>query len=215
MKTLAWRIADEDLVLDSERAVYWPREKTVIVADVHLGKGSVFRRSGIAVPTGSTLHDLQRLSALIERHAARRLLVLGDLFHARLDDREPWHAQFDAFRHRHDGLRIEVVQGNHDERGGVPPHWRLNWLEAPRVEAPFALMHDAAPSPLGHALGGHVHPVIKLQTRRERLRLPVFWLRESLTVLPSFGVFTGGWEVQPDTGDRLVAASSDGLAIIR
>lgn len=215
MKTLDWRIAGEDVLLDSERAVYWPREKTVIVADVHLGKGSVFRRSGIAVPTGSTLHDLQRLSALIERHAATRLLVLGDLFHARLDESEHWHAQFEAFRRQHAALRLDVVQGNHDERGGVPSQWRLNWLDAPQVEAPFALMHEATPSSLGHALGGHVHPVVKLQTRRERLRLPVFWLRESLTVLPSFGIFTGGWEVQPRAGDRLVAAAAEGLVTLR
>ena len=215
MKTLDWRIAGEDVLLDSERAMYWPREKTVIVADVHLGKGSVFRRSGIAVPTGSTLHDLQRLSALIERHAATRLLVLGDLFHARLDESEHWHAQFEAFRRQHATLRLDVVQGNHDERSGVPPQWRLNWLGAPQIEAPFALMHEATPSSLGHALAGHVHPVIKLQTRRERLRLPVFWLRESLTVLPSFGLFTGGWEVQPDAGDRLVVATAEGLVTLR
>jgi DNA ligase-associated metallophosphoesterase len=215
LKTLAWRIAGEDVLLDSERAVYWPREKTLIVADVHLGKGSVFRRSGIAVPTGSTQHDLQRLASLIARHRARRLLVLGDLFHARLDDVEPWHAQFDAFRRQHTGLRIEVVQGNHDERSGAPPQWHLNWLDAPHVEPPFALMHDATPSALGHALGGHVHPVFKLQTRRERLRLPVFWLREALTVLPSFGVFTGGWEVRPHDGDRLVAAAAEGLVVLR
>ena len=215
MKTLDWRIADENVLLDSDRAIYWPRERTLIVADVHLGKGSVFRRSGIAVPTGSTQHDLQRLSALIERHHAQRLLVLGDLFHARLDDDEPWHAQFDGFRQRHARLRIEVVQGNHDELAGIPQHWQLNWLAMPHVEAPFVLMHDAVASPLGHALGGHVHPVIRLQTRRERLRLPVFWLRESLTVLPSFGIFTGGWEVQPEAGDRLVAASAEGLVVIR
>lgn len=215
MKTLDWCIAGEHVVLDADRALYWPREKTVIVADVHLGKGSVFRRSGIAVPTGSTLHDLQRLSALIERHAARRLLVLGDLFHARLDESEHWHAQFEAFRLRHAALRLDVVQGNHDERAGVPPQWRLNWLGAPQVEAPFALMHEATTSSLGHALGGHVHPVIKLQTRRERLRLPVFWLRESLTVLPSFGLFTGGWEVRPGAGDRLVVAAAEGLVALR
>ena len=215
MKTLDWRVAGEDVVLDSDRAIYWPREKTLIVADVHLGKGSAFRRSGIAVPAGSTQQDLQRLSALIEQHSAQRLLVLGDLFHARLDADEPWHPQFDAFRHQQAALRIDVVQGNHDDLVGIPERWRLNWLAAPQLEAPFALMHEAKTSPLGHALGGHVHPVVKLQTRRERLRLPVFWLRETLTVLPSFGLFTGGWEVQPDQGDQLIATSPEGLAILR
>lgn len=204
-------IAGETLLLDAQRAMLWPRRRTLIVADVHLGKASAFRRAGVAVPSGSTRDDLARLAALIAAHRAERLLVLGDLFHAPLLADEPWLAHVDRFRSAHAALDIAVVRGNHDRIAGVPASWAIGWHEPALVEGPFAFMHEAAPSAQGYALGGHVHPVVTLRGARDKLRLPVFWLRETHGLLPSFGAFTGGYEIRADRGDRVIAATADGL----
>jgi DNA ligase-associated metallophosphoesterase len=156
-------LAGETLLLDADRALFWPRRRTLIVADLHLGKAGVMRRAGVAVPSGSSRDDLARLSALIERHRAERLLVLGDLLHATLLDYEPWFDDMHAFRLRHSALQIDVIRGNHDRVAGVPADWRLRWCEAPSIEPPFVYTHDAQASPLGYALGGHLHPVMSLR----------------------------------------------------
>jgi len=202
-------IAGEAMLLDHRRALLWPRRRTLVVADVHLGKGSAFRRAGVPVPSGSTRDDLARLSALIDEHRAERLLVLGDLFHAQLQAHEPWFADMERFTARHPALEFRVVRGNHDRIAGVPAHWRIQWREAPLVDAPFVFMHDAAPSPLGYALGGHLHPVTTLRDAHDKLRLPVFWLRAHYGVLPSFGAFTGGFEARASRDDRLAAVTPE------
>ena len=51
----------EALLLLPDRAVYWASRKTLIVADVHLGKGNTFRKAGLPVPAGSSEKDLRRL----------------------------------------------------------------------------------------------------------------------------------------------------------
>ncbi|WP_428311422.1 ligase-associated DNA damage response endonuclease PdeM [Hydrocarboniphaga sp.] len=206
-------LAGESLLLDRDRAMFWPRRRTLIVADVHLGKGSAFRRAGVAIPSGSTRDDLERLSALIETYAAERLLVLGDLFHAPLLASEPWLDDVDAFRLRHSQLDISVIRGNHDRVDGVPQRWRLNW-QVQLSEPPLLFMHDAQPSSLGHALGGHLHPVTSLRSGGDRLRLPVFWLRERVAVLPSFGAFTGGYPIRAEAGDRVIAVTPERLIAI-
>src|SRR5215213_2758960 len=75
--------ANESLHLLPDRAVYWPARSTLLVADVHFGKCATFRSLGVPVPAGSTQKDLARLTKLIELTSARRLVILGDLVHAR------------------------------------------------------------------------------------------------------------------------------------
>ena len=76
-------VAGEELVLLPQRAALWQRERTLLVADAHWGKAATFRAFGVPVPRGTTLEGLQRLDAMIEQHAPRRILFLGDLLHAR------------------------------------------------------------------------------------------------------------------------------------
>ncbi len=204
-------VAGETLRLLADRALHWPRMHTLIVADVHLGKGAAFRRAGVAVPSGSTAESLARLDALLRSTRAERLLVLGDLFHTALANDEPTRAAFDEFRARHPPLRIEAIRGNHDravER--LPATWRIDWRDTTH-EPPFVFAHEPAPDPRGYVLAGHVHPVLRLRSTNDSLRLPVFWFADRVAVLPSFGAFTGGWPVSPQPADRLIAITPQGL----
>lgn len=202
----------ELLDLYPERALYWPRTRTLIVADVHLGKGAAFRRAGVAVPSGASGDDLGRLSRLIDRRSAERLLVLGDLFHAQLHPRESWMVDVSRFRDRHSQLCIEVLRGNHDrtpER--APPDWKLLWRNGAHLEAPFVFAHHPQPDTRGYVLAGHLHPVLRLRSATDSLRLPVFWWRAQVGVLPSFGAFTGGHPITREPGDRVHAVTPDAV----
>jgi metallophosphoesterase superfamily enzyme len=113
--TVSLAVKGETLLLHPQRAVLWPRCRTIIVADTHFGKSSFFARHGIAVPAGSDESDRQRLTHLIESTDARRLIILGDFLHAPLSphsadsaDLQCWAEQLASF------LEIHVVAGNHD-----------------------------------------------------------------------------------------------------
>src|SRR5512140_1063418 len=76
-------VGGEPVTLLADRALFWPRERTLFVADVHLGKTATFRANGVPLPRGTTAGDLARLTRLIERMQAARVVVLGDFLHAR------------------------------------------------------------------------------------------------------------------------------------
>ena len=216
MNPLRIELEGESLDLHPERALYWPRRRTLIVADVHLGKDAVFRRAGLPIPAGSVASDLARLEVLVDRFAAERLLVLGDLLHAPLHatkDAE-WVEQVAAFRARHAALAFDVVRGNHDRQPErVPSSWGLRWLVDPTHEGPFVFMHDARKDARGYAIGGHLHPVLRLNSATDSMRLPVFWMRSRYGVLPSFGGFTGGHPIglRRAPSERVYAATPDGV----
>ncbi len=73
---LTTSLAGESVELLAERALYWPRTRTLLVADVHLGKAAAFRAGGVPVPRGATASDLARLGALVARTGAGRLTGL-------------------------------------------------------------------------------------------------------------------------------------------
>lgn len=198
-------IRGERLVLLSERAAFRPARGTLLVADPHFGKGAAFRALGVAVPGGTTAATLERLARALERTGARRVVFLGDFFHARggraagtLDTLARW-------RESHASLELMLVRGNHDlHAGDPPPELGIEACDGPCPEPPFAYAHHPVDSPAGYVLAGHLHPSVTLRgTGRQRQRLPCFHFGARCGVLPAFGEFTGTAEVRVREGDRL------------
>jgi uncharacterized protein len=202
-------IGGEPLRLLRERAVLLERSGTLLLADAHFGKSATFRTAGLPVPGGTTAGTLERLDAALARTGARRVVLLGDFFHARAA-RAP--ATLDAiarWRDRHPALDLVLVRGNHDRHAGdPPPELGIAAVDAPLAEPPFAFAHLPRPHPGAYTLAGHLHPAVTLRGRgRQRERLPCFWFGAQVAVLPAFGEFTGTAEVEPRPGDRVFVAT--------
>ena len=206
------RLAGEDVLLLPERAVYWPRAATLVAADFHWGKGATFRAAGIPIPTGTTSDDLARLDGALLRTCARRLIILGDLFHARAGRiASRTLADLRAWRERRAELEILLVRGNHDRHAGDPPDdLRINSMNAPAFVPPFVLRHEPSISAVGYTLAGHLHPgAVLAGPGLLREHLPCFWLTPSTAVLPAFGSFTGFGPVRPAPADRIYVIADD------
>jgi DNA ligase-associated metallophosphoesterase len=206
------RIAGEEIVLLPERALFWPRTATLVAADFHWGKGATFRAAGIPIPTGTTSDDLDRLDAALDRTCARRLVILGDLFHARAGRiATRTLAELRRWREARGELEMLLVRGNHDRHAGDPPEdLRINCVNAPAFVPPFVLRHEPAATADAYTLAGHIHPGIVLAgPGLQRERLPCFWVASRTAVLPAFGSFTGLGPVSPEPGDRMFVIAGD------
>lgn len=195
-------VCGERLVLRPDRSLFWPRARALVVADPHFGKADAFRAAGLPVP-GDAAGPLARLAAALADTAARRLLVLGDFWHARAGRTDRVAADLAAWRAARPDLRIDLIRGNHDRAGPPPPGWG-EWADA-SFEPPFAFAHHPQLSVAGYTLAGHLHPGVVLG--RERLRLACFWFGPRVGVLPAFGDFTGAAEVRAAAGDRVFAVA--------
>ncbi|MDH0866123.1 ligase-associated DNA damage response endonuclease PdeM [Mitsuaria sp. GD03876] len=190
---LAMTLADERVWLLPAPALWWPCARTVFVADVHLGKAASFRALGQPVPSGTTRDNLDRLTALVDSVAARRLVVLGDFLHAAAAQQPRVLDPVHRWRERHGEVECLLVRGNHDSRAGDPPaSLRIEVVDEPHRLGPFAACHHPQAVPGAYALAGHLHPATTLRGRaHEHQRLPCFCESEGLLILPAFGAFTG------------------------
>lgn len=198
----AFELAGEDVRLHAERALYWPRERLLAIADLHLGKGQVFREAGIALPRGGTADDLARLDALVAAFDPASIVLLGDMLHGPLPADAPWVRQWCDWRARHAARAVVLIAGNHD-RSVDAARLGLDAVHRRLDVAPFRFEHDASPAPGHFVLGGHVHPVVRLHRTGLKAQFPVLWARVDHAVLPAFSRFTGGYRIAPAREDRL------------
>src|SRR6201996_4938333 len=135
---LDYNLLGQDLILLPQKAIYWQQEKSLIVADVHLGKVGHFRKAGIAVPRDMEQSDLAILSDLIFQYKPERIIFLGDLFHSDMNADWDW---FILWRSQFSKLEIILIRGNHyiiDDS-----HYdKLNIrLEHELLVGPFLMLH--------------------------------------------------------------------------
>ena len=204
-----WRGHRLDLL--AERAVWDPQQRTLLVADLHLGKAEVFQAHGVALPSDGDAANLNALLELAQRLRPAQVLVLGDLIHGRVGITAELRQKLMALPELL-GCPLRLIDGNH-ERG--------SWLEGLRREpscalGPLWLSHGPEPRP-GHLnLCGHLHPVAVVGHGADRLRLPCFAYRRAgdrgnhgpngeQLVLPAFGSLTGGHPYSEADGLWLVA----------
>ncbi len=194
-------------------AVFWPAQRWLVVADVHVGKAAVFRARGVPVPQGTTVANLARLTHLIEATKPQRLVFLGDLLHAREAYNAETIGHFTRWREGHRALEMTLVEGNHDRNAGaLPAELCVELVAAPwRIDG-VALCHHPQRVDGAGVIAGHLHPCVRLYgAANDSLRLPCFWLRDSLLTLPAFGEFTGGAPIEREAGDRVIAIAEERL----
>jgi DNA ligase-associated metallophosphoesterase len=180
------------LVADPAGALAWPAEATVIVADLHLEKGSAIARQGALIPPYDTGSTLARLEAVARRHRARRVVCLGDSFH---DGAAPARLAA-ADRRRLDALTGALdwvwVVGNHDP--AAPDALGGRAVEALTL-GPLILRHEADAAERRAELSGHFHPVARVATGPRRIARRCFVADARRIILPAFGAYAGGLDV--------------------
>lgn len=203
-------IGGERVRLDPARAAFCVAHKTLLVSDLHLGKSAHYRVHGAPVADGDVAEQLGRLRTLVRRTRAERVVVVGDLLHSRAGNQGAWveeagHAMQSL------GASVELVDGNHDVRGdAVLESWGVTRLGPTATLGGLTLVHDPDDAG-GAAVCGHVHPVAVVRDGGSRLRLPMFWIRDAILVLPAFSLFTGGAPVRCGPEDRAFIVADDAV----
>lgn len=187
--------AGERLALDPMGALLWPAQRLMAVADLHLEKGSAAARQGQLIPPWDSAQTLDRLSALLRRHAPRTVVLLGDTFH---DDHGPSRlAASDAARLTRltEAADLIWVRGNHDP-GHAPFPTGVRGTPVPAYRAgPLTFRHQAEAGAAAE-ISGHFHPKARVPTRAGEVCRPCFVADGRKLILPALGAYTGGLDVR-------------------
>ncbi len=192
----SFEFAGHELALGQARALYWPAERTLLVADLHLEKASWFAARGQMLPPYDSRDTLERLADAVRITGARRVITLGDNFH---DDAGA--LRLDAYCTGMLEALTRVldwvwVTGNHDEQlpkgfgGTIVPELEVGGI---------VLRHEARAGETAPELSGHYHPKLRINVRGRHIARPCAVLGRSAQgaermILPAFGTLTGGMD---------------------
>jgi uncharacterized protein len=177
--------------LDLSGALYLPEEGALVVADLHLEKGSSFARRGSLLPPYDTRTTLLGLGGVIARYSPRRVIALGDSFHDVGGPARLAGGDAEGLTSLQAGREWIWITGNHDP--SLPAAIGGDVVEELTI-ADLTLRH-APETGSACELAGHLHPVGKVVRRGGGVRRRCFVTDGRRCVMPAFGSYAGGLNV--------------------
>jgi uncharacterized protein len=201
-------VAGKAFVADPSGALYWPGEAALIVADLHLEKGSAFAARGQMLPPYDTFVTLQKLAETIDRYEPETVIALGDSFHDTGAGTRIRPDDINILQMLQEDRRWIWVTGNHDPE--IPAAVGGEVVDELEIEG-LALRHAPRPGRVTHEIAGHLHPAAKISRYGHTLRRPCFVGNGRRLVLPAYGTFTGGLNVLDEAFEAVFGV--DGMSV--
>lgn len=190
-----------DFIPGLSGALYAPAFGALLVADLHLEKGTSLARRGVHLPPYDTRESLNQLSAALDEVRPARLIFLGDSFHDgeardRIDA-----GDLAVLRSITSSVETVWITGNHDP---APPRDIGGSIVEEMALGPVMLRHEARVLQAGEAeISGHLHPAAAVHARGHRIRCRCFIANGQRMVMPAFGSYTGALSVRAEPFARL------------
>ena len=198
-------IAGVTLAADCAGALYWPEEGALVVADLHLEKGSSFAERGVFLPPYDTAATLARLARLVAHYAPRVVIALGDSFHDGGGPQRIAGPDRDELALLQRGRDWIWIAGNHDP----DPVTGVGGTSAATLAVGALLFrHEPSPDAGDGEIAGHLHPVARVAGRGRTVSRRCFASDRRRVVMPAFGAYAGGLNVR----DRAFAEIFGALA---
>ncbi|TVR02281.1 MAG: ligase-associated DNA damage response endonuclease PdeM [Spirochaetaceae bacterium] len=180
--------------LDPSGALYWPDQRLLVVADLHLGRRDAPQTADAAERSPDTA-ILRRLSRLVRDCAAERLLVLGDLVHG-ASAVTPDLIRLVAEWRKTVAAEVLLVRGNYDHLSApVLNRWDVEPAGDVVTVGSVRFRHKPGTRRSEPEICGHLHPCVRLPATPEAPALPCFVMESNLLLMPSFGSHQDGYEI--------------------
>lgn len=190
------KYADYLWLLDARGVAYLPACDWLIVSDLHLEKGSYLRSYANPLPSLDSTATLTRLESIIDDYKPLRVISLGDSFHDKYSMSRMTTEDRQHLCRLVDNVNEWMwVEGNHDPDlpDGIPgtPCFEI-------VLDNMVFRHEVETSETRAQVIGHYHPKKRTTITRRRYSGKCFTNNENVFVMPAFGQFTGGLDIDEE-----------------
>jgi DNA ligase-associated metallophosphoesterase len=190
-----------DFIPDLSGALFVPEFEALLVADLHLEKGTSLARRGVHLPPYDTRESLTQLKAVVDETQPRRLIFLGDSFHDGTARERIDLSDLSLLRSITTTVETVWITGNHDP---APPQDVGGIIVAEMVLGPVTLRHEPKMLRDSEAeVSGHLHPAAAIQARGQRIRRRCFIADARRLIMPAFGSYTGALSVRSEAFEGL------------
>ena len=190
------------VTLRASGALWIEASRMLVVADLHLEKGSAYAARGQMLPPYDTRDTLRRLQAEAMATMPDAIVLLGDTFHDRRSEDRLAREDAEALRALAGFTRLVWVVGNHDADGpkALPGEVR----DEIAVDG-LILRHEPTHGAQPGEVAGHLHPCARVVASGGSVRRRCFVTDGERMVAPAFGAYAGGLNVRHEAFAGLFA----------
>ena len=209
-------LGGRSFLVAAEGGLFDVAEASLVVADLHLEKGSSLARHGRLVPPYDSGATLAALARMIARLSPRRVICLGDSFHDGKGASRLGRDERRQLAHLQSGRDWLWVSGNHDPH---PPVGVGGDFVTQSALGSIALRHEPMARRAVFEIAGHLHPAARLRTRAGVLKRRCVASDGHRAVLPALGAYAGGLDLGHKAFDglfdekKLIAYMLDGAGV--
>ena len=182
-----------EVVMRASGALWLEAERALVVADLHLEKGSSYAARGQMLPPYDTRETLRRLAAEVEALVPAMVILLGDTFHDRRAEDRLAAEDAAGLRALAVGRRLVWVIGNHDADG--PQRLPGEAVDELTLSG-LTFRHEPQAGAQPGEVAGHLHPAARVRAPRGTVRRRCFVTDGERAILPAFGAYAGGLNVR-------------------
>ncbi len=177
-------------ILQSDGSLFWEKKKILILGDLHLEKSSYFAKVGNFLPPYDSIHTLQKLKKKLLDLDAKKVILLGDIFHDKYGLKRLKDDAMTTLNYICKKFNVIWIIGNHD--GDYAPHNVTIKKNYSYYNISFNHVSNRATK---YEISAHYHPKVYLNIRGRKVSSPCFLVDENKIVIPAYGTFTGGLDV--------------------
>lgn len=192
---LRTRLNGAAVTLRVSGALWIEDQRMLVVADLHLEKGSAYAMRGQMLPPYDTRETLRRLQAEVMATLPDTVVLLGDTFHDRKSEDRLARDDAQTLRALAGATRLIWVIGNHDADG---PRALPGDVADEIAVAGLVLRHEPLAGPQIGEVAGHLHPCARVVASRGSVRRRCFVTDGSRMVVPAFGAYAGGLNIRDE-----------------
>ena len=208
MKSIEKKIYNNNFIFDISGVVVRPEKSTLLVSDLHLGKGSGFAQNSELLPPYDFKDTIERLFDCIIKYKIKKVISLGDSF----DNTRILMNIHDQDLSLLQKLTKEIdfiwVLGNHDQ---TIYHKNL-------INGIFLNNHKTGNFTYRHIkkqvnnnksfeFSGHYHPKVSIKVNKMKFSYKCFVLSDQYCILPAFGTYTGGLNIEDLKKKQIIKAN--------
>ena len=207
---LRMTLSGAEVAFRASGALWIETERALVVADLHLEKGSSYASRGQMLPPYDTREALARLAVEVAAAAPRLLVMLGDAFHDRRAAERLAAEDAEAIGALARGRTLVWVTGNHDPE---PPRSLPGEASEELELCGLSLRHEPAAGPAPREASGHLHPCARIAAGGRSVRRRCFVTDGERVILPAFGAYAGGLNIRDQAFAELFARPPLAIAL--
>lgn len=197
MKYIERSFCDNRCTFFSNGGLYLKDIKTLILSDLHLGKGAA-AKTRTPIPGYDTDDTLARLELAIDTTQAKQTILLGDSFHSVKSAAELPLDHLKKLDTLSQKTNLIWIEGNHDpDLPAFIPGTHASIITVGNLIFSHQPHYDTInpERPLKGQIIGHYHPKARLKLKAKNLSSKCFLMDEDMLIMPAFGSFTGGLNI--------------------